>query len=162
MQGLARLSVSIRRGSAAASVRTCSFGTYSMGFGTSDGISAGEQLQTYDLPALRNLGSSLSGASKAPLFVDNSRVITTPLGLMTGSDQVPMFTPVEALEGGVGKDVSPLDSLLQEAISFIKRTFQPSLIRRKRKHGFLHRMRTKDGRTIMNNRRRKGRRKLCA
>ena len=51
---------------------------------------------------------------------------------------------------------------LQSGIMFLKRTFQPSLIRRKRKHGFLARVRTKDGRKILANRRAKGRRGLCA
>ncbi|HEX9756235.1 MAG TPA: 50S ribosomal protein L34 [Nitrospiria bacterium] len=39
-------------------------------------------------------------------------------------------------------------------------TYQPSRIKRKRTHGFLKRMKTKDGRKIINNRRKKGRRKL--
>mmetsp|Transcript_1604 Transcript_1604/g.2651 ORF Transcript_1604/g.2651 Transcript_1604/m.2651 type:complete len:130 (-) Transcript_1604:90-479(-) len=59
-----------------------------------------------------------------------------------------------------------LPSTLWDAISsgimFLKRTFQPSLIRRKRKHGFLARIQTKDGRKIINARRRKGRKSLCA
>jgi large subunit ribosomal protein L34 len=46
-------------------------------------------------------------------------------------------------------------------ILFLKRTFQPSLIRRKRKHGFLARIQTKDGRKILLRRRQKGRRSLC-
>lgn len=52
--------------------------------------------------------------------------------------------------------------LLDSGLWLIKRTFQPSLIRRKRKHGFLARSADKDGITILNRRRRKGRRKLCA
>jgi large subunit ribosomal protein L34 len=58
--------------------------------------------------------------------------------------------------------VSSLWENIQSGILFIKRTFQPSLIRRKRKHGFLARAADKDGRKILNNRRRKGRRSLCA
>jgi large subunit ribosomal protein L34 len=54
-----------------------------------------------------------------------------------------------------------LDSLLN-GILFLKRTFQPSLLRRKRKHGFLARVRTKDGRHVLNRRRMKKRRNLCA
>jgi large subunit ribosomal protein L34 len=44
----------------------------------------------------------------------------------------------------------------------VKRTFQPSLLRRKRKHGFLHRISTRHGIKILNARRRKGRKSLCA
>jgi large subunit ribosomal protein L34 len=43
-----------------------------------------------------------------------------------------------------------------------KRTFQPNNRRRARKHGFRHRMRTRAGRAIVADRRRKGRAKLSA
>mmetsp|Transcript_24613 Transcript_24613/g.36459 ORF Transcript_24613/g.36459 Transcript_24613/m.36459 type:complete len:121 (-) Transcript_24613:150-512(-) len=53
------------------------------------------------------------------------------------------------------------NELWENAVWFIKRTFQPSIQRRKRKIGYLARKRTVGGRRVLNRRKHKGRARLA-
>ena len=57
--------------------------------------------------------------------------------------------------------VDGIQSLLCDLSTwFIKRTFQPSIVRKRRKHGFLRRQETVGGRRVLKRRRAKGRMRL--
>ena len=49
-----------------------------------------------------------------------------------------------------------------ESIECVKRTYQPNVLKRKRKHGFLHRKATNNGLKTLTRRRVKGRHRLSA
>lgn len=108
------------------------------------------------LTPMQRVGSIMTGESGGICNgVATPARFVTEGGLPSPSSSTLVNQTAEVVQKGVGQ-------LLQLGLWLIKRTFQPSLIRRKRKHGFLARASTKDGIHVLNRRRNKGRRKLCA
>eukprot|EP01035_Chromulina_nebulosa_P022456 gene22456-29078_t len=101
------------------------------------------------------LRSGQQGKSSLPDFF--------PAALRQGCSKISsgVVSSGQVLKQGATDLQDYLQSLLNGTFN-IKRTFQPSLIRRKRKHGFLVRNSTRKGRKILNRRRLKGRTALSA
>ena len=92
-----------------------------------------------------------------------SRCMTTSVPTSLMSNSIVPITAVSNVMRSVTLDgLGALQEIFLGGILQLKRTFQPSLQRMKRKFGFLKKVRSKDGRKILNRRREKGRRRLSS
>mmetsp|Transcript_39512 Transcript_39512/g.92331 ORF Transcript_39512/g.92331 Transcript_39512/m.92331 type:complete len:170 (-) Transcript_39512:510-1019(-) len=86
-----------------------------------------------------------------------------PLQMNLGANPRPMFIPIRVFGASIVVIQPPpsfATSLLDSAIFWIKRTFQPSIIRKRRKTGFLKRHKSVGGRRVLKRRKAKGRKRL--
>ncbi|KAL0052807.1 hypothetical protein WJX82_008132 [Trebouxia sp. C0006] len=60
------------------------------------------------------------------------------------------------------EQLDPIDSNAEGMLCATKRTYQPSVIIRKRRHGFLNRISSRGGRSVMRRRKAKGRYNITA
>jgi len=94
----------------------------------------------------------------------SARTTGTPPSAIIGVDtlfpiRLPIRLPIQYDNEYDNDNSWDIDDVVHRCV---KRTYQPNVLQRKRKHGFFKRLKTKSGRRIIARRRRKGRSHLSA
>jgi ribosomal protein L34 len=111
----------------------------------------------------RKMCTNVSEANARLQFVNHSLVSSRQRNRFSSvaAATIQLSDTITPLSNNLSNSVTTLvQQLFDRFIVYIKRTFQPSIIRKKRKTGFLVRKRTVGGRRVLKNRQAKGRWRL--